>query len=154
SAPAATSTRTATVPVRKPAPVEPAVNAESRRLYEQALIALRGSHYVDAERGLLAVAQREPTLAGPHANLGILYRRTGKPAQAIESLRQAIRLNPDRAAYYNELGLVYRQEGKFDEARSYYAKAIDADGDYANAHLNLGILYDLYLHDPDKALAH
>jgi len=100
------------------------------------------------------VISREPGLAGPHANLGILYARTGRPAQALESLKQAIRLNPDRAVYYNEIGMMSRREGKFDEARRYYAKALDLDPNYAYAHLNIGILYDLYLQDTAKAMQH
>jgi Flp pilus assembly protein TadD len=138
----------------KPVKVEPAINAESRRMYEQALIALQAGRTPEAERGLQAVASREPTLAGPHANLGILYARTNRAAQAIASLQQAIRLNPERAAYHNELGLVYRREGKFDEARESYVRALSTDPDHANAHLNLGILYDLYLQDLDKAAQH
>jgi len=141
-------------PVANPAKAEPAVNAESRQMYQQALTALGAGRYSEAERVLLAVIRREPELAGPRANLGILYARTGHPVQAFESLKQAIRLNPDRAAYYNELGMVSRREGRFDEARRYYAKALDLDPGYAYAHLNIGILYDLYLQDAAKAMQH
>jgi tetratricopeptide (TPR) repeat protein len=141
-------------PATAPVKAEPPVNAESRQMYEQALTALGAGRYPEAERTLLAVIRREPELAGPRANLGILYARTGHPAQAFESLQQAIRLNPDRAVYYNELGMVSRREGRFDEARSYYAKALDLDPSYAYAHLNIGILYDLYLQDTAKAMQH
>ena len=137
-----------------PAKAEPPVNAESRQMYQQALAALGAGRYPEAERALLAVIRREPELAGPRANLGILYARTGHSAQAIESLKQAISLNPDRAAYYNELGMVSRREGRFDEARRNYAKALDLDPNYAYAHLNIGILYDLYLQDAAKAMQH
>jgi Flp pilus assembly protein TadD len=136
------------------AKAEPAVAAESRQLYQQALTALGAGRYAEAERELLVVMRREPQLAGPHANLGILYARTGRPAQALASFREAIRLNPNRPAYYNELGMMSRREGKFDEARGYYAKALDLDPDYAYAHLNIGILYDLYLQDTEKAVQH
>jgi Flp pilus assembly protein TadD len=141
-------------PAPKAVEVEPAVSPESKKLYEQALAALRAGRYPEAERALLAVVRREPRLSGPHANLGILYGRTSRPAQALESLREAVRLNPEHAAYYNELGLISRREGKFDDARRYYAKALDLDPNYAYAHLNMGILYDLYLQDAEKAMQH
>jgi Flp pilus assembly protein TadD len=141
-------------PLPKPVRIEPAVNAESRQLYQQALTALGAGRYPEAERTLLAVVRREPELAGPRANLGILYARTGRSAQAFESLQQAIRLNPDRAIYYNELGMLSRREGQFDGARRYYSRALDLDPNYAYAHLNIGILYDLYLQDAAKAMPH
>lgn len=154
SAPAPKATTGAKTAPAKPVKMEPPVSAESRQLYQQALAALAAGRFVEAERGLLAVTRRDPGLAGPHANLGIVYARTNRSTLAIESLRQAIKLNSERAAYYNELGLVYRRDGNFDDARREYDNALDVDPDYAYAHLNLGILHDLYLGNADKALHH
>jgi len=141
-------------PSEKSVKTEPPVKAEARRLYRQALAALGAGRYPEAERALLAVIRLEPGLAGPRANLGIVYAHTGQAALAYESFKQAIQLNPDRAVYYNELGMVSRREGKFEEARRYYEKALDLDPNYAYAHLNVGILYDLYLQDIAKATQH
>jgi Flp pilus assembly protein TadD len=154
--PASTAAAKAAAPTTAPKPVkvEPPISTESRQMYEQALTALEHNRYVDAEKLLLAVTRREPTIAGPHANLGLLYARTNRAQQAIDALQEAIRLNPERAAYYNELGMVLRREGKFSEARRYYDKAIEIDADYAYAHLNIAILYDLYMQEPERALAH
>lgn len=131
----------------------PEISASSRQTYDRALASLKVGKFADAERELRALTVKEPHLSGPYANLGIVYRRTGKAAEAIKALERAIDLNP-KPAYYNELGMVQRAEGRFDHARRSYQKAIDLDPGYAYAHLNLGILYDLYLQEPDKALAH
>ncbi len=136
-----------------PAGAEPVVSAQSQQAYDRALALLKADRFADAERELTALAEREPKLAGPHANLGILYRRTGRAADAVRALDRAIELNP-RAAYYNELGMVHRAEGRFDAAERSYTRALALDPNYAYAHLNLGILYDLYLQVPDKALPH
>ncbi len=114
---------------------------------------LKADRFADAERELTALTEREPTLAGPYANLGILYRRTGRSADAVRALDRAIELNP-RAAYYNELGMAHRAEGRFNAAERSYTRALELDPNYAYAHLNLGILYDLYLQVLDKALPH
>lgn len=134
--------------------VEEPVNPALQQAYDQALAHLKAGRDKEAEQALRALAQRAPELSGPHANLGMLYRRGGRTKEAIEALNRAIRLNPRRAAYYNELGILYRQEGKFEDAKQQYLKAIDADAEYALAHHNIAILYDLYLQDPKKALPH
>lgn len=143
---------------RSPAPnvkpaAEPVVDPQWRQAYEHAIGLMLADKLSEAERELAALAERQPTLAGPYANLGILYFRMGRTADAVKVLEYAIALNP-RPAYYNELGMVHRTEGRFDAAERAYRRALELDPDYAYAHLNLGILYDLYLQQPDRALPH
>lgn len=133
--------------------VEPKVDPQWRLSYEHALTQLQANHLPEAERELTALAARRPQLAGPYGNLGILYFRAGRTADAEKALEHAIALNP-RPEYYNELGMVQRTEGRFDAAERAYRHALELDPDYAYAHLNLGILYDLYLQTPDRALPH
>jgi tetratricopeptide (TPR) repeat protein len=139
---------------RAPAVAEAPVSPELQRDYDRALGAMRNGNDKDAERMLLALTRKAPDLSGPYANLGLLYRRVGRNAEAIAALERAIAINPRRAVYYNELGICYRQEGKFDQARRSYRKSLETDSLYAPAHLNLAILYDLYLQEPKEALPH
>jgi tetratricopeptide (TPR) repeat protein len=148
--------RPAVKPAVRPAVAAPdaPVNPELQRAYDQALVHMQTGHHKDAEQALRALTRQAPGLSGPHANLGLLFRRAGRNAEAIAALERAAEINPRRAVYYNELGITYRLEGKFDMARKNYRKALDLDPAYAPAHLNLAILYDLYLQEPKDALPH
>jgi tetratricopeptide (TPR) repeat protein len=132
----------------KEAPVAPA----TQRAFDDAARALRAGRVDEAERGFKAIAQANPELGGPHANLGLIYRQAGKLPEAAAEFEQAAKLNPRQPLYFNQLGVSYRQQGRFDKAREAYERAIALDDKYAAPVLNLGILNDLYLGDAPKAL--
>ena len=131
------------------APVSPTV----QRAFDDASRALREGRTADAERGFRALAQANPELGGPHANLGLILRQAGKLPEAIAEFEKAVALNPKQPIYFNQLGVTYRQHGLFAKARDAYEKAIALDPGYAAPTLNLGILNDLYLGDGPRALA-
>ena len=145
SAPAPTA---AAKPVVPDAPVSVAV----QRSYDDALRALRAGRNDEAERAFKSLAQANPDLGGPHANLGVIYRQAGKLNESADELEQAVKINPSQPIYFNQLGVTYRQLGTFDKAREAYEKAIALDANYAAPTLNLGILYDMYLGDGPRAL--
>jgi Flp pilus assembly protein TadD len=124
----------------------------TQRDYDDALALLRAGHAADAERGFRALAQSDPDLAGPHANLGLLARQAGRLPEAVSELEKATTLAPGLAVAWNQLGLAYRQAGEFTKARDAYDHALSIDPNYANAVLNLGVLDDLYLADGARAL--
>jgi Flp pilus assembly protein TadD len=130
------------------APVSPAI----QRAFDDASRALRSGRNEEAERAFRALAQANPDLGGPHANLGIIYRQGGKLNESASELERAVQLNPRQPLYFNQLGVTYRQQGKFDRAREAYEKAIALDASYPAPYLNLGILSDLYLGDSKRAL--
>jgi Flp pilus assembly protein TadD len=130
------------------APVSPAV----QRAFGDASRALQAGRSDEAERGFRALAQADPTLGGPHANLGLIARQAGKLPQAVAEFEQAVRLNPNQPVYLNQLGITYRQQGQFAKARAAYEQAIALDPGYAAPYLNLAILHDLYLGDGARAL--
>ena len=129
-------------------PIAPA----TQRAYDDALALMRAGHAADAERGLRALTQSDPDLAGPHANLGLLARQAGHLPEAVKELEKATALAPGLAVAWNQLGLAYRQNGEFTKAREAYGRALAIDPNYAAAVLNLGVLDDLYLGDSARAL--
>jgi len=149
AAPASTSSAAQTRPAPPP---EAPVNATTQRAFDDASRALRSGRVDEAERAYKALAQANPELGGPHANLGVIYRQSGKFAESVTELEQAVKLSPRQPIYLNQLGIAYRQQGQFAKARDAYQRALALDPGYAAAALNLGILYDLYLGDTPRAL--
>ena len=156
------SRASASTPATVAAPVAPAraappvydtpVNPATQRAFDDASRALRSGRIDEAERAYKALAQANPDLGGPHANLGVIYRQSGKVNESVAELEQATKLSPRQPLYLNQLGIAYRQQGQFAKARDAYQRALALDGAYAAAALNLGILYDLYLGDSPRAL--
>ena len=60
--------------------------------------------------------------------------------EAIESLKQVVRINPDATAHYN-LGFVYDRSGMYKEAIEVYKRAIFINTGYIDAYNNLGNAY-------------
>ena len=148
---------------QSPAPAEsapaaanaaPIVDPAIQKAYDAALQALKDGHTEQARRGFLALAKSNADLGGPHANLGLILRRSGNLAAAASEFEQATHINPMQPQYFNQLGITYRQMGQFQKAREAYEQAIKLDPDYAEAQLNLGILLDLYLWNGEQALLH
>jgi tetratricopeptide (TPR) repeat protein len=139
-------------PARVAPMYEAPVNPTTQRAFDDASRALRSGRVDEAERAYKSLAQASPELGGPHANLGVIYRQSGKLNESASELEQAVKLNPRQPIFLNQLGVTYRQQGQFAKARDAYQRAITLDPGYAAAALNLGILYDLYLGDTPRAL--
>lgn len=151
-APVAAAAASAPAAVAAAVEVQLPVPAAAQRGFDDARHALLAGRTEEAERGFRALAQSHPELAGPHANLGIIYRQAGKLPEAAAELEKAVKASPQRAVHLNQLGITYRQQGQFAKAREAYEKAIALDPSYAAPLLNLGILHDLYLGDGPRAL--
>ena len=132
---------------------EPPVDPQVIERYRAALQTLHDQDYPKAERLFADLIKVHPQYSGPRAHLGLVYLRTGRLPQAIDTLTAAIDINP-RPVYLNQLGIAYRQLGKFDQARAAYDKALQIDQNHAPVVLNLGILYDLYFGEANQALAY
>ena len=75
----AAATASAAAPARPAPPVyDTPVNPATQRAFDDASRALRSGRVDEAERAYRALAQANPELGGPHANLGVIYRQAGK----------------------------------------------------------------------------
>jgi len=83
-----------------------------------------------------------PNNAEINAGLGMILNAAGKPEDAINVLKNAIRLNPIPPSWYLEnLGGAYRLTGQYKKAVHEYKKAIQLQPDDMFSHLNLALCY-------------
>ena len=74
------------------------------------------------------------------ASLGLLLARLGERAEAIQQLREAIRLSPRmRPDLHVNLGAVLAESGQFQEAEKEYDKVLETLPDHPGARNNLAI---------------
>jgi len=134
---------------------EPAkLDESSRKDFKRAVDALHDQDFNKAIEFLEKVIDNSPGVTAPYIDIAIAYEHIGKPEQAEENLKTALKLFPGHPVASNEYALLERKAGKFAEARELYEKAIVRFPDYYPAHRNLGILCDLYLNDVKCALEH
>ena len=80
----------------------------------------------------------DPILLDAHNNLGNIFWRQGKLADAAEHFERALALRPNLAESHNNLGIVLAQQNKFDQAQARFEQTLALRPDYAEAHNNLG----------------
>jgi Flp pilus assembly protein TadD len=130
----------------------PHMDEVSRKDFNQAVAMLKDQNNGQAIELLEKVIAQSPGISAPYIDIAIAYQRIGKPEQAEEHLKTALKLFPEHPVASNEYGLLYRKTGRFAEARVFYEKAISRFPGYYPLHRNLGILCDLYLDDSECAL--
>jgi tetratricopeptide (TPR) repeat protein len=80
----------------------------------------------------------KPNLYEAELNLGILYLRDRRPADAEPLLRDATKQKPNQARPLRYLGDTLLATGDFNEAADAYGQALAIDSKLAPAHLGLG----------------
>lgn len=83
-----------------------------------------------------------PNNAEINAGLGKILNDAGRPEEAINLLKNAIRLNPIPPGYYiSWLGHAYLLTGQYEKAVHEYKNAIQLQPDDMFSHLNLALCY-------------
>src|ERR1700688_822503 len=83
------------------------------------------------------VVQPDNNLA--HLDLGVGLAEKGRTAEAMQEVREALRLNGDIAEAYLTLGLLLSDEGRFGEAIISFREGLARHPNDAKGHLFLGI---------------
>ena len=120
--------------------------------YMMAVNSYKNGNLKTAETMFLAMTQTHPELAGPRANLGMIYNTQGESGKAEVAFNQALTLKSDMPEVYNQLAILQRNKGEFNKALQSYQAGLKVAPDNPNLLINLGILYDLYLNQPQEAL--
>lgn len=73
--------------------------------------------------------------------LGYFLLEAGAHAEAIDVLKEAVKLKRSFADAYYYLGAAYEKSGKDPEAASAYRKAVLAEPDFTDAYFSIGLTY-------------
>ncbi|MBI3187613.1 MAG: tetratricopeptide repeat protein [Gammaproteobacteria bacterium] len=130
------------------------ISENERNNYRNAITALNNNKLDLAENILKEILNERKDLAGPWANLGLVYLKKNDITQATKALQQALLLNPNQPYALNLMGLIEYNQGNVQKATEYYAAAVANKPDYANAHYNLALVYDIFYQDIPKAVEH
>jgi Tfp pilus assembly protein PilF len=94
-----------------------------------------------------------------HANLAKTYYDLGRPAEAEQEYREALRINPGEPRYWTNLGAILGQAGRLSEAMDYHLKALELDPSLVEAYTNRALVLvrqqklDAAVADYQRALA-
>lgn len=130
------------------------INAEVLKEYQGALAYLDQGKLVEANQLLTNIVDKNPDLAAPLYNLGLISEQQNDQASAEMYYTRAIEVDSEYYLAFNNLGVIARSKGKFKEASSYYSKGLKIAPENPDLHYNLAVLNEIYLHDYDIAIKH
>jgi SAM-dependent methyltransferase/Tfp pilus assembly protein PilF len=102
-------------------------------LFELAFRRHEAGQLTEAEQLYRDILKADPRQIDCLHFLGMIALQRGRPADAVELLRQAIAVNDKIAAYHGSLAEAYRLLGRREEAVTHYRKAVAIDPAYGAA---------------------
>jgi tetratricopeptide (TPR) repeat protein len=84
--------------------------------------------------------ESNPGAAGAMVNLGTIYYRERRFAEAERYYRDAVAADPKYPLAEFNLGNLYDEQGRPEEAAAHYRRALALNPQYADAHFNLALL--------------
>ncbi len=106
---------------------------------------------VNAEKAYREAISNGYLHQGVFSNLGVIYKNSGRPAEAIILYKKAIEASPNHPDAYSNLGNLYKDLGNLDQALDSTLKSLELKPDNPDAHMSLGGIYKA-LGNLDQAL--
>jgi len=107
---------------RTPVSTKAVPQTEIAQLAGQAQVALSRGDYQSAIRDYERLVKAAPAVAELHLSLGVAYYSSGRPANAVAPLRQALKLKPQLEQARSFLGAALADSGQCQEALGYIPK--------------------------------
>ena len=86
------------------------------------------------------IIEKDPSLAGPYYNRGIILKRNGRIKEAINNYKKAISLKSDYVQAYNNLGVLYKDNREYEDAIKMFTRAREIKPDHQSSYYNLGFI--------------
>ncbi len=99
-----------------------------------------GAPVQDAIEAYQRALELNQSAAGALVNLGTIYYRMRKFAEAEKYYVRAVEADPRYPLAHFNLGNLYDEQGKVENARTHYNSALGLNPGYADAHFNLALL--------------
>jgi Flp pilus assembly protein TadD/peroxiredoxin len=107
-----------------------------------------------ARKSFEQAVQVQPNYPGtwPKAwnNLGILAARAGRPDEAVNDFKEALKFDPGYSIALNNLGNAYRQGGQWEDAKNAFHRALELNPADPEANYALGMVF-AQLDQPQQA---
>jgi tetratricopeptide (TPR) repeat protein len=114
---------------------------ESEQWFQKGLeLEETGAPVAQAIEAYRKVLELNPEAAGALVNLGTIYYRQRKFADAEKFYAAAIEADPAYPLAQFNLGNLYDEQGRIPDAMDHYRKALHLNPQYADAHFNLALL--------------
>lgn len=102
----------------------PGAAVRLEQTFNAASQALRAGDLAKAEAGFREVLKADPRSIPALGNLGVVYSRQDRPAEAVKAYRQALQLAPSEPGLLLNLGLAHLKMDQYAEAKPLFADLV------------------------------
>jgi ribosomal protein S12 methylthiotransferase accessory factor len=92
-------------------------------------------------RQALELNPAEPEIPSIYSYIGVALKDSGRYAEALDSLQQGVRLDPERTDLFNLMGFCHFKLGEHEKAVAAFQRVIEIDPSSAIDYANMGVNY-------------